>query len=156
MVMQEKSIYLIIGLIALILFAVQTVLTFLGGDSPDGLGADDHSDSGRADSGQTDSHGHHAGHQDDSGFSFLRFFTLRNLSAFALGYGFGGYASLRSGFPSLAAALTGMAVGSVFVWAIYKLMVFLHTLESDGAPEMRGAIGLSAEEIGRAAGRERV
>ncbi|MFH1137410.1 MAG: hypothetical protein V1816_15185 [Pseudomonadota bacterium] len=144
--MKEEYLYLLIGVIALVVFAFQTVLTFLGGDGADHLGSMDHSDIGGSDFSQVDSHHGQLGHHDDdSGFGFLRFFTLRNLSAFTLGYGFAGYASLRTGFPSLAAAVVGLAAGSGFVWAMYKLMRVLNTLESDGTMDPRDAIGLAAE-----------
>ena len=58
--MQEADLYLIVGLTALLVFAIQTAMTFIGGDGGDGLG-DDHGD---FDSGDLDSDGSGDDHGD--------------------------------------------------------------------------------------------
>ncbi len=139
--MSEESIYLIIGVVSLILFGVQTLMTFLGGDGHDADGSLDH---GHIDHGD----GHHDGdgdHDDHHGLSFLRFFTLRNLIAFAMGYSWVGFASLKSGFPSVLTVLLGIGAGVLFVWMIYKLMRILNRLESDGTADLNEALGQVGE-----------
>lgn len=138
--LSEEAIYLIIGVASLILFGVQTLMTFLGGDAHDVDGSLDH---GHIDHGDA----HHDGHGDDGdhGLSFLRFFTLRNLIAFALGYSWVGFASLKSGFPSVLTVILGIGAGLFFVWIIYKLMRVLTRLESDGTADMDEALGQVGE-----------
>ena len=149
--MSEATIYLSIGVFALVLFALQTLMTLLGGDGHDGQsdfdhggldhGGIDHGDS-HQDGGTDEAHGEH---QEHPSLAFLRFFTLRNLIAFAMGYGWVGYASLQTGLSSLLALVLGVICGVLLVLVIYKLMRVLYKLESDGTTKMSEAVGQIGE-----------
>ena len=149
MIMSESTLYLIIGIFALVLFGIQTLLTFLGGGGHDGQVGFDHGgiDHGGLDHGDSQSDNGsdtgHDGHQASA--TFLQFFTLRNLIAFALGYGWVGYASLLTGMSSLVAVVLGIISGVLLVWVIYKLMRVLYRLESDGTTKMSEAVGKIGE-----------
>jgi membrane protein implicated in regulation of membrane protease activity len=157
--MMDSDVFLMIGIVALAAFLIQTVVSLvMGGDhghdgghgaSMDhggGLGHDgadhgmDHGGDGRGDhAGHADSDGHH------DAWAFLKFFSIRNLVSFALGYGWIGYASLKTGLPGIVAVLLGLAGGVGFVYAVYLLMRGLHSLEEDGAIRLEDAIGRTGE-----------
>ena len=141
--MADSDVFLYIGLTALVLFIIQTAISFLAGHGDGGDGGHD----GHMVVDHDHDGGHHDGdgHDHDNPLGFLRFFTLRNMVAFAMGYGWVGYASVKTRLPDLVAVLLGIAAGIFFVYAIYKLMRALHGLESDATARLEDAIGQIGE-----------
>ena len=141
--MFDSDVFLAIGLVSLAVFIIQTIISFLAGDG--------HHDASGHDMGGHDVGGHdgHDGMTDGDaehhGLDFLKFFTIRNLVSFALGYGWVGYASLKSGFPGFLAIILGVLGGLVFVYAVFRLMTALHSLEEDATVDLDQATGRTGE-----------
>ena len=138
--MFDSDVFLAIGLVSLAIFIIQTIISFVAGDG--------HHDASGHDMAGHDIGGHDGSMDGDAehhGLDFLKFFTIRNLVSFALGYGWIGYASLKSGLPGFLAILLGLAGGVVFVYAVFKLMTGLHSLEEDATMDLDDATGRTGE-----------
>lgn len=134
--MTDSGIFLIIGVTALVAFAIQTLISFMTGhDDVDGFADADQ----LAEDAPDDGDEHHGPMQ------FFSFLTIRNLIAFTLGFGWVGYASTRTGFSGPLAVVLGTGAGLIFAWTMYKLMKVLHSLESDATVKLEDAIGQTAE-----------
>ncbi|HMJ06733.1 MAG TPA: hypothetical protein VK474_10800 [Chthoniobacterales bacterium] len=115
----EKQIFYGIGSIALGVLVIQLLLTILG------LGGDHDVD--------LSGHGDH-----DSGLGLL---TIRTITAFFVGFGWGGIILLNNGYALVIAILGGTAAGTVFLFATWFLIHNLLRLQSSGNLVYANAIG---------------
>ncbi len=114
-----KQVFYAIGIASIAILLIQIFLTFLGIDS--------HHD---ADLSQGDH---------ESGLSFL---SVRTITAFFVGFGWGGVIILNRGHSLLAAILGGTATGIVFLLVTAFLIHNLLRLQSSGNLDYHNAIGV--------------
>ncbi len=67
--------------------------------------------------------------------------SVRTVTAFFLGFGWGGLAALSNGFQFTIAVVAGLALGFVFMVIMFYLMKLLHNLKSSGTVSLDKAIG---------------
>ena len=115
-----------IALLFSLLFLVQAVLSFTGGDGADG-GGDADSMIG-ADDG--------AGHQ---------FFTIKNMIAFFTIFGWTGIACIKGGMSNLASIGIGVLAGSAVVAIMALIFKGMNKLKQSGTLQIKNTIGLVAE-----------
>lgn len=72
----------------------------------------------------------------------LKLLSLRALVAFGVGFGWAGGLAKNDGWSTGAAMLLAIAVGLVFMAAIYAVMHFMMKLQADGTLNYKNAIGL--------------
>lgn len=135
------KIFWYIALASSLIFLIQTILTFVGSDSADGVNAD------------------FDGNLDGSEAPF-QLFSLRNLINFLLGFGWTGvafYSSIANKFLLLALALF---VGVVFVVVFFFLIMQIMKLTEDNTFKIENLSGKSGEVYltipGNMAGRGKV
>ena len=109
-----------------VFFLLQTVFTFLGLDQDGDLGEAD---------AETESP------DDLTGF---RYFSVRNMVAFFLGFSWVALSCRQFGIPVFLAALAGMLGGIGFVAASFYVMQTLARLKSDGTLVLENAVGKEA------------
>lgn len=141
--MFNSDVFLAIGLVSLAIFIIQTIISFVAGDGHHD--ASGHDMAGHDFGGQDGHDGAMDGDVEHHGFDFLKFFTIRNLVSFALGYGWIGYASLKTGLPGFLSILLGLLGGVAFVYAVFRLMTGLHSLEEDATIDLDDATGRTGE-----------
>lgn len=115
-----------IALLFSLLFLVQTLLSFIGGDGTEAGGDADSSISG--DDG--------TGHQ---------FFTIKNLIAFFTIFGWTGIACLKGGLNQGLSIVLAVLAGSVVVLIMAILFKSMNRLKQSGTLQTKNAIGLIAE-----------
>ncbi len=129
-----------IGTFASVLLVLQLILSLAGfdhhaldltGDTPDG-GADA-------------SGAHHQGGGDSHHGSLLRYFTIRDGTAFLVGLGWGGLMLIGWGVPEWLAVIGGIIQGLVFAAIVILLMWFLSSLASSGSISLQNAIDHQGE-----------
>ncbi len=118
-----------LGIIGLVLVAVQAVLTLFFGH-----------------------HGDLAG--DSHGLAWSNFLSLKSLAALCLGVGFGGAMFGQNGFSVLIATAGGFAIGLALAFVFIAMMKGLHRLRSDGTAQLWEAIGQRATVYMRIPGQE--
>jgi hypothetical protein len=116
----ERQIFYAIGSFALLILLIQMLLTLVGVDSHHG---------------DADLSGH-VGH--DSGIGLL---TIRTVTAFFVGFGWGGAIILNRGYPLSAAIAGGALVGGAFLLGTWFLIRNLLRLQSSGNVNYANAIG---------------
>lgn len=116
----------VIALLFSLLFLVQLVMSFAGGDADDV--------SGDADAAIGDDHG--IGHQ---------FFTIKNLIAFFTIFGWTGIAGIEGGLSKPVSILIAVLAGSVVVLIMVFIMRSMNKLKQSGTLQTKNAIGLVAE-----------
>ena len=116
----ETQIFYGIGIFSLSILLFQLLLTLLGFDG-------DHGDADFA-----------AGDHD----SGLGIFSARTVTAFFVGFGWTGAVLLNHGYSIIAAVAGGSAVGAIFLFATYFLIVNLLRLQSSGNLNYQNAIGV--------------
>jgi len=116
----EKQIFYAIGIVAISILLIQILLTILGFDA--------HHDA------DLTGHGDH-----DSGLGLL---SIRTITAFFVGFGWGGVIILNHGHSLLAAVLGGFATGVVFLLTTAFLIRNLLRLQSSGNLDYRNALGV--------------
>ena len=116
----EKQIFYAIGPFSLAILLIQMLLTILG------LGGDHDADVGA-----------HSDH--DSGIGLI---TIRTVTAFFVGFGWGGAILLNKGFVPGGAILGGTLVGAMFLLATAFLIRNLLRLQSSGNLDYANAIGI--------------
>lgn len=114
-----KQVFYAIGIASIAILLIQIFLTFLGIDT--------HHDADLAP-------GDH-----DSGLSFL---SIRTITAFFVGFGWGGVIILNHGHSLAAAILGGCATGLVFLFVTAFLIHNLLRLQSSGNLDYHNAIGI--------------
>ena len=121
-----EKIFWAIALLFSLLFLVQTLLSFIGGDGAEAGGDADASISG--DDG--------AGHQ---------FFTIKNLIAFFTIFGWTGIACLKGGLNQGVSIGLAVLAGSIVVVIMAILFKSMNRLKQSGTLQTKNAIGLIAE-----------
>lgn len=116
-----------IALPATLIFIIQTIMTFVGGDAGDGLEADFDGDLG----------GDH-----DMGFQL---FSLRNLINFLLGFGWGGVSFFKTIGNSGLLIAVAFIVGLVFLVVFFLVIRQVQKLAEDNSFTMNDAIGKTGE-----------
>ena len=119
------QVFYAIAIVALGLTIVQTLLALLG------MGVDGFFDFFHLDIGSTDASG-------------LGLFSSHTVSAFFLGFGWGGVLSLEGGLSVLAATAIGVGAGLVLMFSMFFLIRALLRLQSSGNLEYGSAIGSEA------------
>jgi len=116
----EKQIFYAIGIVAISILIIQIFLTIIG------IGA--HHDANLG------GHGDH-----DSGLGLL---SIRTITAFFVGFGWGGVIILNHGHSLVAAVIGGFGTGVVFLLVTALLIRSLLRLQGSGNLNYRNAIGV--------------
>jgi hypothetical protein len=117
----ERQIFYAIGIVSLSILLLQILLTLVGIDAH-------HGDA------DLSGHGDHP-----SGLGLL---SIRTVTAFFVGFGWGGAIILNHGHSVLAAIAGGMGIGLVFLLATAFLIRNLLRLQSSGNLDYRNALGI--------------
>jgi hypothetical protein len=120
-------IYWIIALPFTIIFIIQLVLTFIGGDLHSDV-ADGHADSSVG---------------DDSGIHF-QFISIKNLIAFFTVFGWSGLGCISSGMGTLAIILISTFSGLIMMLIMASLFFFMARLAYSGNLNISRAVGRNA------------
>jgi hypothetical protein len=126
------KIFAVIGLVALGLIIIQTLLSFVGGDI-------DHEFEVGADHGGTD----HA----------WGLFSVRGMLGIMLGLGWGGLIALQKGFGGTAATFIGLGVGILIAFGLALLMQVFRAARSDGTISLQNAVGQTGSVYQRVPGK---
>jgi hypothetical protein len=110
-----------------LLFLIQLVLTFFGGDF-DATEADGDVDTSI---------------ESDTGIDF-QFLTLKNLIAFFTIFGWAGIACLDSGIGNSASVFISLFAGLIMMTIMAAIVYFMGKLTDDGTLKMKNAIGKTA------------
>lgn len=113
--------FYVVGYFALAVIVVQALLLLLG---VGGVDIDDVDFSGD---------GAH-----DTGMGLI---SLRTVTAFFLGFGWGGVTAMSNGFSFPIAIIAGLVLGAIFMAIMFYLMRLLHGLKSSGTVKLEEAIG---------------
>ncbi len=120
----EQQIYYSIGMIATFLVVVQTLMMLVVGDA-------ELADAGDADMGGPSEH--------PSGIALI---SSRTIVAFLMGFGWTGVIANRDGMGDPAmTAVSGVIVGCLFAYAVFRLMSFLYGLRDSGTLDYHNALG---------------
>lgn len=119
-----EKIYWCIAIPFSVLFVLQIILTFFGGDA-DGMDADGDSD---------------VSVDHDTGIDF-QFITLKNLVAFFTIFGWAGIACLDSGLGIGKSVIISTISGLVMMTIMASIVYFMGKLTDDGTLSLRNAIG---------------
>ena len=119
-----------LGIVGLVLVAIQGMLTIMFGHHGDLADGDAH------------------------GFPWGSFISLKTVAAMLLGVGFGGAFFSDKGFSLAFAAAGGIAIGLVLSLFFFALMNGFHRLRSDGTAQLWEAIGQRATVYMRIPGEE--
>ncbi len=129
-----EKIFWAIALLFSVLFLIQTVLSFIGGDGAESLGD---SDSAIA-------------HDDgmDQGF-----FTIRNMIAFFTIFGWTGIALIKGGSSKVLVVGAALAAGIAIVLVMMFLFRSMSKLKQSGTLQIKNAFGIIAETYLKIPGR---
>lgn len=91
--------------------------------------------------------GHHGDMDGDAGHGMLwsNYLSLKTITAFLIGIGFGGAAFAENGFSLLVAIAGGIGIGFVLAIFFFALMRGFHQMRSDGTAQLWEAIGQRAK-----------
>jgi membrane protein implicated in regulation of membrane protease activity len=123
----ELQIFYVIGITALLLTVVQTVLSLIG------LGFDSldiHTDI------SSSGHGHPTG---------IGIFSIQTISAFFMGFGWGGVFSLHVGLSIYFAVFIAFNFGGLLMFLMYFLLIGLLSLQDSGNMNYSSAVGETGE-----------
>jgi len=143
-----NNIYWLAAIVGTLLFVVQITLSMSSGDAGD-TSASDHADIGHDSDLNGDGH--------TSWGEAMRYFTMRNVVHFLVGFGWGGV--IFSGLGELAGSVLALACGLILVVAMIFMMRTLGRMESHAPQTMAEASGkqikmhVSAGENGTTLGR---
>lgn len=121
----ELKMYWIIALITSLIFVIQTIMTFIGVDSSDGLSADFDGDM------------HHDGP--------FQLFSFRNLVNFFLGYGWAAVCFYNTISSTLGLNIVAIVIGLLFVGIFFFLMLQITKLASDKTFKITDTLGKTAD-----------
>jgi hypothetical protein len=121
-----EKIFWVIALLFSVLFLIQVVISFVGGDAGEAGGDAD------ASIGDDDGTGH-------------QFFTIKNLIAFFTIFGWTGIACIKGGMNTLPTIGISVLAGSVVVLIMALLFRSMSKLKQSGTLQTKNAIGLIAE-----------
>jgi len=116
-----EKIYWGIAIPFTIFFAIQLLVTFIGGDIPEDGGADFDVET-------------------DDGVPF-QFFTLKNLISFFTIFGWAGVACLDSGLSNTLSIIISLAAGLTMMFIMSSLFYFLGKITESGTLNLKNAIG---------------
>ncbi len=116
-----EKIYWGIAIPFTIFFAIQLLVTFIGGDIPEDGGADFDVET-------------------DDGVPF-QFFTLKNLISFFTIFGWAGVACLDSGLSNTLSIVISLAAGLLMMLIMSSLFYFLGKITESGTLNLKNAIG---------------
>lgn len=119
------KIYWIIAIPASIVFVVQTILTFIGSDAADGIGAD------------------FSGHLEDVHAPF-QLFSLRNLVNFLLGFSWTGISCYKVIESQSILMAVSVAVGLVFISVFFVVLNQVQKLSEDNSFKLEDTIHKTA------------
>ncbi len=125
----NEKLFWAIAVVSTLLFTFQMALVFFAGTDIDGdtdAGGDMHGDMHDGD-----------GHFD----SVMGYFTIRNLIAFFMGFGWGGLAMLERGYSTFPSVLGGAIIGALFVFVVMMVMKGLALLKNEGTLAIQNAVG---------------
>jgi hypothetical protein len=114
------KVFAVIGLTAMALVLLQTLMSFLGGDI-------DH---------EFDVSGEHG----DMGHAW-GLFSVRGMLGIMLGLGWGGLIALQKGFGGITATIIGLGSGVLIAFGLAMLMKVFHAARSDGTIGLQNAVG---------------
>ena len=77
--------------------------------------------------------------------AFLKLFALKNIISFGLGFGWGGWAMMRSGMPQWSSYIVSIIIGIIFAAVIWKFMQLLKKMAQDNTPTSQSFIGSHAK-----------
>ena len=121
----ELKVYWTMALVASLIFVIQTVMTFIGADSSDGLNAD------------------FDGDMDHSGP--FQLFSFRNLINFFLGYGWAAVCFYNLISSTLWLNVVAVVVGLIFVGIFFFLMMQITKLATDKTFKITDTVGKTAD-----------
>ncbi len=127
----NEKLFWAIAVLSTVLFTFQMALVFFAGADIDGdtdAGGDMHGDI-------------HDGDSDGDFDSVMGYFTIRNLIAFFMGFGWGGLAMLERGYSTLPSVFGGTVVGMLFVFVVMMVMKGLALLKNEGTLAIQNAVG---------------
>ena len=124
----ELKVYWTITLVTSLIFVIQTIMTFVGVDSSDGLNADFDGD---------------MGHTDHSGP--FQLFSFRNLINFFLGYGWAAVCFYNIVSSTLWLNVVAVVIGLVFVGIFFFLMLQITKLAADKTFKITDIVGKTAD-----------
>lgn len=115
-------------------FTLRLALMLIGGDSDADMSGDVEFDAAVVDSvGESGEAG-----DSDAAFKVL---SLQAVSAFLMGFGWGGIGAFRgSGLPLLVSGLIGLVTGAAMMWLLGTLLRFVSRLQSSGTVPMYHAL----------------
>lgn len=119
------QVYYGIAIVTTFLLLLQLLMALIGFDHDADL------DAGGLDGGGLDIH--------DSGVSIL---SVRSITAFFAGFGWGGVVAIRHGLSVGAATLAALATGGALMAAVVGLMRGLYAMRSSGNLDYRNAVGV--------------
>lgn len=117
----ESKVYYAIAIVTSAILAVQIILMFVGIDAD----------------GDIDVEGGD-GLDGDAGLNVL---SIRSITAFFTGFGWGGVAAVNAGWSTSAAALTALAAGSVFMAGVIAIMRAMMAMQASGTLNYANALG---------------
>lgn len=109
-----------------LIFAIQTVMTFLGVDSSDGLQADFDSDL-------------------NGGDSTFQLFSLRNLINFLLGFSWSGISFYNTISNQIILISVSVIIGCLFIFLFFIIIKQVQKLEEDNSFKLENTLNKSAE-----------
>ena len=143
------------ALVGTAFFVLRTLLMLLGGDADSGLADAD------IDAGDFDLLAE-AGEAGESASAF-KLLSVQAISAFLMGFGWGGLAALRgSGLSPWVSAGVGAAIGGAFMWFMATALRFIYGMQSAGnlpiyrALEAEGSVYAQIPASGEGRGEVRV
>lgn len=86
--------------------------------------------------------GDHDMEMDADGHDFGGVLSLRSVTAFFAGFGWGGVVAIRGGLSIFGATLVALATGGVLMAAVVALMRGLYSLRASGTLDYRNAVGV--------------
>ena len=123
----ELKVYWTITLVASLIFVIQTIMTFMGADSSDGLEADFSGDMSHDVSGP------------------FQLFSFRNLINFFLGYGWAAVCFYNIISSTLVLNIVAVVIGLLFVGIFFFLMLQITKLASDKTFKITDTVGKTAD-----------
>lgn len=121
------------ALIGTLFFAIRIVLALIGLDFDDGGG-----DAGGMDVGDT---GLEEGIDHAESTSVFKFLSIQTITAFAMGFGWGGLLGLRTLELNTAQSVAiGALLGTAFAWFVVWCFKLIYSLESSGNISIRDAM----------------
>lgn len=109
-----------------VIFIVQTIMTFVGVDSADGVEADFDGDLGHAD-------------------APFQLFSFRNLVNFLLGVGWGGISFYSTIENRMVLSIVAVAIGVSFVWLFFFMMRQIQGLAEDNTFSLKDTVNKTGQ-----------